>query len=191
MRIAGLVVALLLTGCAGSGRRAAVADKVQLEVPFYADAGDRGGSATLAEILSFWDQPTEPKQLQSEVGTAELAHAVRGAMPVDLLLAAHERGMQARSFQATAQDVREELKLGHPILAYLDLGPRYLTRERFVVITGFDDARGGFFVHARAQANAFVDYGSFMRKWERTGRWAILVLPAGEPTMSDRSARNL
>jgi hypothetical protein len=146
----------LLTGCAGAGRRAAQADRVQLDVPFYAGASDRGGPSTLAEILSFWDQPTEPAQLQEEA---------KSGAPADLLLAAHERGMQARSFQATAQDVREELKLGHPILAYLGLGPRFFTGERYVVITGFDDARGGFFVHAKSEANRFVAYGSFMSKW--------------------------
>jgi ABC-type bacteriocin/lantibiotic exporter with double-glycine peptidase domain len=182
--MAGLAAAL---GCAGGALRGPVAaDRVQLDVPYYADDSHRAGPSTLASVLTYWDSPTEPKDLGRELSLERF----KGAMPVDLLLAAHQRGMQARSFQATVQDVRNELKLGHPVLAYLRLGSALWSSPRFVVITGFDDDRGGFSVHAD-QGSRFVPYGAFMSKWQKTGRWAILVLPAGEPTMSDRSARNL
>jgi hypothetical protein len=97
--------------------------------------------------------------------------------------------MQARSYQANLQAVKVELKLGHPVLAYLDLDRLPWTGDRFALITGFDDARGGFYVDSGGESGRFVPYGSFMSRWSKTGSWAILVMPAGEATMSDISAR--
>lgn len=186
---AATALAVLVTGCAGvSARRKAVAERVQLDVPFYSDSVDRGGRAALASLLTFWDQPIEPEQLKSEV-SRQAGLGPRGSLPTDLVLAAENRGMQARSFQGTLEEVKVELKLGHPVLAFLDLDRYPWTRDRFVLVTGFDDARGGFFVHSERQANRYVPYETFMSRWNKTGRWAILVMPAGEATMSDRSAR--
>lgn len=183
----GLIV-LSAAGCSGQRTRLAMpAERLQLEVPFFPDETDHGGPATMASVLTFWDHPTEPQALKKEAPGMRL----KGTIPVELLLAAQERGMQARSFKAGLQDVKDELKLGHPVVAYLNLRLRALPKGRFVVITGYDDGRGGFFVHSSLDANRFVDYGAFMSRWEKTGRWAILVMPAGEPTMSDRSARAL
>jgi ABC-type bacteriocin/lantibiotic exporter with double-glycine peptidase domain len=172
-----------LAACSAPARRTVEADKVRLEVPFYADDGDRGGPATLASILSFWDRPVEPRYLRIGANPSRL----KGTLPLDLMLAAQDRGMQARSFQARVDDVKNELRLGHPVMAYVELGSRWLPRGRFVVITGFDDGRGGYFVHAGRYAHRFVEYRRFMTSWEKTGRWAILVMPAGERTISDRA----
>jgi hypothetical protein len=180
---------LLLVACAAPQPRGPAPDRVQLEVPYYSDAGPRRAAASLAEVLTFWDQYTEPKDLSPQVRLDGFARTAKDPLPAALLLAAQDRGMQARSFQATPQDVRNELKLGHPVVAYLNTGGRIFPEERFVVITGFDDGRGGFFVNASGRRQ-FVAYGPFMSRWEKTGRWALLVLPAGEPAMSDRSARS-
>lgn len=189
MRTGSIVVAIViaaLSGCAGSFRlRAFPSDRALLKVPFFSDDGR--GPAALASVLSFWETPTEPKDIKGHA----LDRPRYGAFPRGLLLAAQERGMQARSFQATIDDVRKEIKLGHPVVAYLRLASWIAPKECFVVITGFDDARGGLYVHSRRGANRFWDYGSFVSKWERTGRWAILVMPAGEATANDLSARAL
>lgn len=180
-RILVVAACASLAACSGAGRRTAEADRVRLEVPFYADDGGRGGPAAVASLLSYWDRPTEPRHVRLHGVPARL----KGTLPVDLLLAAQDRGMQARSFQAAVHDVKAELKLGHPVLAYVELGARWLPRGRFVVITGFDDGRGGFSVHAGRYAHRFVDYRKFMESWDRTGRWAILVMPAGERTLTE------
>jgi hypothetical protein len=159
-----LLLLVLLAGCAHE-RRGPAADSVSLEVPVFTETGGRGA---LAEVLTFWDEPTEPRDLVFR----------REGEKTAILLAAQDRGMQTRSFQATVNDVREELKLGHPVLAYVALGA-ILPQERFVVIAGFDDARGAFLIHDGGERR-FVPYGTFMSRWEKTGRWAILVLPAGE-----------
>lgn len=176
---AAALVALAATGCAGNRAKTAAVqpERVKLEVPFYADDAKFGGPSTLASVLTFWDRYTEPKDLVQEAYDTK----IKGTLPVDLLLAAQERGMQARSFQAGLKDVKDELKLGHPVVAYIG--------GRFVVVTGFDDGKQGFFVNSGRESDRFVGYGSFLSRWKKTGSWAILVMPAGEPSMSDRSAR--
>jgi len=193
-RAAGLgaagLAAVLMTACSSvSPRRGLLAERVDLRVPFYPDSSQPGGRAALASLLSYWDQPIEPEQLKSEV-SAQAAVGPRGSLPTDLVLAAENRGMQARSFQASLDEVKTELALGHPVLAFLDLDRLPFGGDRFVVVTGFDDARGGFLVDAGRARRRFVPYRTFLSRWNKTGRWAILVMPAGEATMSERSARN-
>lgn len=184
--LAGLALGLL--GCASPAPKGPAPDRVRLDVPLYRDAR-APGTAALAEVLTFYNEPTEPKELAAELKEGPGPRRGGGTLPDGLLLAAQQRGMQARSFQADPGDVRQELSLGHPVLAYLRLGVGPWSGKRFVVITGFDDGRGGFFVHADG-ADQFVRYGAFMTRWEKTGRWAILVLPAGERAVSERSARS-
>lgn len=162
MRTGAILVAAALAACASPERKP---DGVRLEVPFF--AGDPCGPSALAAVMTYWHEPTEPKALKGRCDP-------KGELPADLLLAAQGRGLQARSFQATPQDLRDELKLGHPLVVYV--------KKRFVVVTGYDDARGGFYVHD-SDADAFVPYRSFVSKWERTGRWALVLVPAGERSL--------
>jgi ABC-type bacteriocin/lantibiotic exporter with double-glycine peptidase domain len=163
MRKAALAAAAALAACAGPTR---APEGVRLNVPYF--TGGPCGPAAMASVMTFWGEPTDPERL----GARRCEE--RGTLPADLLVAAQGQGLQARSFQATVQDVRDELRLGHPIVAYL--------KSRFVVVTGFDDSRGGFFVHGDS-ADGFVPYGRFMERWERTGRWALLLVPAGERSL--------
>src|SRR5579885_2812049 len=81
----------LLAGCAGPRIQGAQPDRVQLDVPFYADAASRGAPATLAELLTFWDEPTEPRELLEEVGTRQEIPSLKDTLPASLLLAAEDR----------------------------------------------------------------------------------------------------
>ena len=173
-KVAASLLIATLVGCAAPVRRSPQDEGVRLDVPYYSDEAGRRGPAALASLLSFWDRPTEPRELRDEVRRPRQ----EGTLPVDLLLAAQARGLQARSYQAAVDDVKTELKLGHPVLAFVDLGA-WLPRGSFVVITGFDDRLGGFYVHANRHANRFVEYRSFMSRWDKTGRWALLITPVG------------
>lgn len=171
-----LAVVMLLPGCAGPSFDvpAEGPDAPRLiAVPFFPDDTDQCGPATLASVLTFWGVPTEPQGLRQEIYLPKL----RGTLPIDLAHAVRVRGLYAKSYSGTLENLKAEIAAGHPIVAFLNLGWRILPQGHYVVITGFDDRRQGFYAHSGLERNAFMSYENFLEDWEKTGRWTLLVLP--------------
>jgi tetratricopeptide (TPR) repeat protein len=47
----------------------------------------------------------------------------------------------------------------------------------YVVVSGFDEERGGLYVHSGRARDRFVVYARFMRDWEKGDRSTLLILP--------------
>jgi ABC-type bacteriocin/lantibiotic exporter with double-glycine peptidase domain len=167
---------MLLFGCAGPSvdvpPGSPDAPRV-IAVPFFPDDTDQCGPATLASVLTFWGVPTEPQGLRKEIYLPKL----RGTLPIDLAHAVRVRGLHAKAYSGTLENLKAEITAGHPVVAFLNLGWRILPQGHYVVITGFDDRRQGFYAHSGLERNAFISYESFLEDWEKTGRWTLLVLP--------------
>jgi ABC-type bacteriocin/lantibiotic exporter with double-glycine peptidase domain len=180
----------LLSGCAGTSPTAptgfAALPAMQGEVyhlrsvPFYADDTDQCGPATLASVLTYWGFPTEPPVLREEIYMSRLG----GSLPMDLLLAAQARGMRAQTYSGTIENLKTELKAGHPVLALLNLGSARFPQGHYVVVVGYDDLRQGLYIHSGLQRDSFVSYKRFVQGWEKSGRWVLLILP---PSMQGRN----
>lgn len=145
----------------------------RIPVPFFPDDKDQCGPATLASVLTFWGVPTDPQDLRKEVYTPRLG----GALPMDLLLAAQTRGLDAAIYSGGLDDLKSELAAGHPLVAFLNLGSALFPQGHYVVVTGYDDRRQGVYVHSGPLRDDFVPYERFLRSWEKTGRLTLLVLP--------------
>lgn len=146
---------------------------VHIVVPFFPDDTDQCGPATLASVLTYWGIPSNPQALKEEIYLPRL----RGTLPIDLLLAAQARGLMAGFYSGSLDDVRDELAAGHPLVAFLNLGYPIFPQGHYVVITGFDDQRQGLYVHSGVEQDVFLPYERFLRSWEKTGRWTLLILP--------------
>jgi len=173
--LAPLLAAAGLLGCAGARPPAADGRTVRIPVPFFADRTDQCGPSALASVLRFWGDGAEPGLLRGEVYRAGL----QGSLPVDLLLAARARGMDARVLEGGLRRVQEELDAGHPVIAFVNRGLRAYPIGHYLVLTGYDEARRGLYAHSGVERDAFVPYGRFEREWEKTEHWALLVLPPG------------
>lgn len=167
-----------MAGCAGSraeGRASnAFPSSVHLDhVPFFPDTTDQCGPSTLASILTFWGRPVAPNQLKKEIYLPRL----KGTLPMDMVAAAEGHGLKADGLNVSWDAVRSELAAGRPVLVYLDHGFRFYPIGHYAVLIGFDDARGGVFMHSGKNENEFVRYRTFMKQWNRTDRWALMVTP--------------
>lgn len=170
------VLAVMLAGCAVPSHPVAPAGPDQprlLAVPFFPDDTDQCGPATLASVLTFWGVPTEPQGLKPEIYLPKL----KGVLPTDLAAAARERGLEARAYRGSLDDLKAEVTADHPLVAFLNLGSTLFPQGHYVVVTGFDDRRQGLYVHSGLERNAFMSYDQFLRHWQKTGRWTLLVLP--------------
>jgi hypothetical protein len=102
---------------------------------------------------------------------------LRGTLPIDLLLAAQARGLQAHGSSGTLETLQAELDAGHPIVALLNLGWTVFPQGHYVVVTGYDERRQGVYLHSGLARDVFVPYARYLTAWEKTGRWMLRVQP--------------
>jgi predicted double-glycine peptidase len=168
----------VLMGCAGTRASNLVETPVEEvrrieNVPFFEDDTDQCGPSTLAAVLSFAGRPTTATELKSEIYSNE----ARGTLPMDLLPAVEDRGLSGRVFNGTLAELRQEIRDGKPVLAYLNLGLSFYPQGHYVVVTGYDDARKGVYAHDAKIRDKFIPYKKFMKGWNKTGRWALTITP--------------
>lgn len=158
---------------AGCAHRTAPAarDAPRLEVPFFPDGADQCGPSALASVLGYWGRHAQPDDLRREIYQPKL----KGTLPVDLLLAARERGLKAEMSDGDLKALKGEIDAGRPVIAFVNLGFSFLPIGHFLVVTGYDDARGGVIAHSGRRRNEFFSYGRFQRIWERAGRWTLMA----------------
>lgn len=145
----------------------------RVTVPFFPDDTDQCGPAVLASVLTYWGVRTDPVALKEEIYLPRL----KGTLPLDLMLAAQARGLQAEIYEGGLDDLKSKLEAGRPLVALLDLGFAIFPQGHYVVVTGYDDRRQGVYVHSSLEKDVFIPYERFLRSWDRTGRWTLLVAP--------------
>jgi len=173
----GLVWVALL-GCTGPSALAPNASATMAahhlsDVPFFPDDTDQCGWASLAGVFAYWGAGNDAAVLKHEVYVAK----VGGALPMDLLLAARRHGFRAEASKGELRAVKGEIDAGRPVIAFLNLGYVIYPRGHFVIVTGYDDRRGGFYAHSGATADRFLPYDRFVQDWEKTGRWTLTIVP--------------
>ena len=146
--------------------------RVLLRVPFFPDRSDKCGPAALAGVLRFWGFDAEPETLRKDL----YRDSLRGSISIDLMLAAQARGLSAEMLTGGLPRLRQELDAGHPLIAFLNQGFTFYPLGHYVVVTGYDEK--GVYVNSGAEENSFVSYSRFFRQWDKTDRWALLVLPS-------------
>ena len=165
-----MLAACGLLGCAHAPPpQAAAGPGVRLLVPFFPDGTDQCGPSALASVLGYWGKPAEPGRLREEVYLAKL----QGSLSLDLLLAARARGLDAAMAHPSVAQAQAELDAGRPLIAFLNQGLRVAPLGHFMVLTGYDDH--GFYAHSGLKKDVHVPYAAFLKQWERTDRWALMV----------------
>lgn len=169
-----VVVAGLLPGCASSRTaRAPEGRGVRLEVPFFPDGTDQCGPSALASLLGYWGKPALPAELRAEIYRANL----KGALTVDMLLAAKRRGLSAEMVDGSIAFAQAELDAGRPVLAFINVGLRVVPIGHYLVLTGYDEERRTFFAHSGKRRDLRISYAKLDGQWEKTNRWTLKIMP--------------
>ncbi len=175
-----IAIGLWLVGCAPFRKRGLVpgehtAQRVHLSaVPFYPNTSNQCGPASLATLLAYWNKPVVIADLRNEVFIKKLG----GTLPMDMRPALARRQLEARVISGSFDAVREELRNGRPVIAYLNFGTKSHPIGHFVVIIGFDDERRGFWIHSGGAQNKFASYRRFNRGWSDTDHWMLTAQPS-------------
>jgi ABC-type bacteriocin/lantibiotic exporter with double-glycine peptidase domain len=179
MRTLILVLAGLAAGCAPALRPSSPPPLdelgvLRLDVPVFPDRADQCGPAALAGVLEYWGSTVTVTAIKKEINRASL----KDSPLADLMLTAQDHGMSARLLDGGLAQVKKELDAGHPVVAFVDRSV-LIPAGHYLVVTGYDARRNGVYVNTDARKNAFMTEENFEKQWERTDRWALLILPSG------------
>jgi hypothetical protein len=171
-----------LTGCAAPTHQTrellgAEIPPAQLltEVPFIAQGEGDCGPAALAMALG---------SVGYEVKVAELAVQTktplgRGSLPTDLISAARRNGLMAMRVEGL-KNIAAEIRAGHPVIVFQNLGLSWWPKWHFAVVTGYDLGAQEIILHTGTRPFRREPLRFFERTWSLAEEWALVVLPAAE-----------
>ena len=187
-RIAILLLAAL--GCASAEvHRLPATDRTSAArvagVPFFAQDDKQCGPASLAMVLAFGGAALTPRDLTGIAYTP----GREGALQIDLVSAARRRGRIPFTLPPRLDALLAELRAGHPVLVFQNLGLTWLPVWHFAVAIGYDGRAETVTLHTGPREAASGSLHRFAHTWARGGHWGRVVLPPGElPATLDATA---
>lgn len=146
---------------------------------------DGCGAQALASVMAYHDPAADPAAL-----AADLPWHEQGATPVDLLLAARERGFQATVASGTWEAVAECVRQGRPPLVMIDAAPEVRTLLRFStprrmhwsVVAGMATDGSRVLLGARGGRCHVAERDDFLKRWSRSDNCLLVVTRPQPPS---------
>lgn len=171
------LLGVLLSGCASQPPWPDSFDSTTLtEVPFHPQAQYQCGPASLAMMLNTQNVEATPDELVSKVYLPER----QGALQVEMVAAARQYGMLVYPLEPELNSVLEEVRAGNPVLVLQNLRFGWWPQWHFAVVIGYDREDKTLILHTGREQNYRQPASGFMATWDRSERWARVILPAGQ-----------
>lgn len=174
-----LVVALVITGCAGTSRirwplTAGNPPEQHLlnPIPFFPQEKFQCGPAALAMALSWSGVQVTPRELKAEVYTPSRKGSLQSAM-----IAAARRRDRIAYLLPDPEALIDEVAAGHPVIVLQNLGLSWYPVWHYAVVVGMDLAKDNVILHSGKRRCKLLAVEVFERTWARSGFWGLLVLP--------------
>lgn len=169
-----------LTGCATRAPRSRhVGDTAwALEgVPLEEFGAESCGAGSLSAVLAYHGDPISADELDAQLPRSPGG----GVLSIDLLIAARERGYEARWVRGDEEQIEEALASGLPVillLRVLDAPGKSVDYYHYVVVDGIDPERNFYRFHFGDGTARWSPFGRGLRKaWSGTGHALLLVRP--------------
>ena len=173
----------LLLGCGGgnllsdASSRQGLPESVELrETPFYPQADYQCGPAALATVLTNSGVAIGPDQLTAQV----YIPGRQGSLQVELLAAARRAGRLPYVLDPELSALLAELAAGRPVLVLLNLGLSFAPVWHYAVVVGYHTDRGELLLRSGTTARRDMSVSKFLRSWQASEQWAMVVLRPGE-----------
>lgn len=175
--VQGILLLLILGACSTSGKwRGGFgsdedAYRIIENVPFYAQESYQCGPSAMAGVLNFYGKNVTPQQVGDEIFSKEF----RGTLSIDMVFYARSRGLNAQWYSGDAEDLRKKIDGNQPLIAMVDLGAGPVQRPHYLVVVGYGP--GSVIVNSGQRQHQSVSWKRFLKQWERTKMWTLLVHP--------------
>ncbi len=165
------LIYLIAVSCAGPrAEKGSRITRIIEGIPFYPQESFQCGPASLAGVLNYWGVSVSPAEIASEI----YSKTARGTLDFDLVLYAEKKGLQARAYEGTWQDMKDNIDQGHPLIVLVDYGFWVYEKSHFMVVVGYD-GEDGLIANSGKDRETYIRRSSFLGTWERTKFWTLLI----------------
>ena len=144
-------------------------------VPFFPQEAYQCGPASLAGILSYWGVKVSPEEIAAQI----YSRSAKGTLNLDMVLYAQNKGLQVIQYQGNIKDLKKNIDLGYPVVVLVDYGFWVYQQNHFMVIVGYH--KNGVIANSGRDQLKFIREEDFLRAWERTDFWTLLIKPGQVP----------
>jgi ABC-type bacteriocin/lantibiotic exporter with double-glycine peptidase domain len=145
--------------------------RVIKNVPFHPQEAYQCGPASLAGVLNYWGLDVSPEEIAAEI----YSQSAKGTLDVDIVLYAERRGLKVRRYAGSLEEIKDKIDLGYPLVVLVDNGFWVYQKNHFMVVVGYDE--NGIIANSGRTPLQFIPFKSFLRSWERTKFWTLLITP--------------
>jgi Flp pilus assembly protein TadD len=146
-------------------------------VPLREFDAESCGAGSLAAILAFHGDPISAEELDAQLPKSPGG----GVLSIDLLIAARERGYEARWVRGDEEQIAKALASGLPLillLRVLDAPGKSVDYYHYVVVDGIDPERGFYRFHFGDGTTRWSPLGRGLRRaWAGAGYALLLIRP--------------
>ena len=172
LKITLTTICLLLLSCAAGPRSDHHGGSNVLQsIPFYQLKAHRCGPASLASVLNFWGIAVSPAVVADEI----YSETAKGTLNLDMVWYAERKGLQARQFKGSVDEIKYHVDMGHPLIVMVDYGFWVYEKNHFMVIVGYNEE--GVIVNSGNGYPELMALQDFLRGWRRTNFWTLLITP--------------
>jgi len=111
-----------------------------------------------------------------------------GSLQLEMLAATRTSGRLPYVVDGSLGALWEELSAGRPVVVLQNLGIAAIPTWHYAVVVGIDPAEGRVILRSGTDRRRVTAIDVFLRTWQRSGYWGMVVLRADEmPARVDRS----
>ncbi|MBI4949133.1 MAG: hypothetical protein HY955_03200, partial [Deltaproteobacteria bacterium] len=128
-------------------------------------------------LVAYWGAPgaTDIDEAIIEVYQTKL----KGTLPIDMLLFAKDKGMDAAYYKGGFDDLREKIAQKTPLILFLNLGFESYPVGHYIVVVGYSDISGMVIAHSGMDKERAYTYGELEKVWSKTNYSTLLIKSRG------------
>lgn len=146
-------------------------------VPFFPQEEERCGPTVLASVFNYFGYNVSPDDISKSI----YSETLDGTLNIDMINYVKHfiegKGLTFSEDRGDIELIKKEVRDGHPVIVFTDLGIWNIRKGHYMLIIGYDDSREGIIVYSGLKRDKFISYDRFMRIWERGGYWILRVIP--------------
>ena len=175
-----LVLSLAASGCIRKADRIPPvewnAKAIELTTtPFFPQTQYQCGPASLATVLNASGLNIDATTLADEV----YIPGRKGALQVEMIAAVRRHGRIPYEIDNDLQSIMDQLGHGLPVLVLLNSGYTALPVYHYAVVIGYAPGSDSFILRSGQDYRLLMPRHQFLSAWNKPGKWALTVPPAG------------